>query len=306
MSNLLELANSFVNYFKEFNVKNIPESFIRDYYILTHGNYISIVEFIKWINVNRQSMIENLQKNYKINVDYFIISLDEEIECIRLYKKDSLIFKPNQKFIKITQKCFKDICIKSTTQKGVLIRKYYMELDDLFKKFHLNRIENMSEENEVLKNNQKNNKKIIYEKEGIYVWNKIKDKSTNHRIGRSNNVYGRINDHNSSNVDKIFPELIVYVNYTEILENMLKFILEKYSYRGEFYTCDITIIENAITNICNFMKKQNNNFIFEKNSIQKLYKKNKSNFNNIIKSSKKTSKKTSKKNKQEIIKNFKL
>ena len=42
MSILLNLANSFVNYFKEFNVKNIPESFIKDYYILTHDNYISI------------------------------------------------------------------------------------------------------------------------------------------------------------------------------------------------------------------------------------------------------------------------
>lgn len=273
MSNLLNLANSFVNYFKEFNVKNIPESFIKDYYILTHDNYISIVEFTKWINLNRQTIIENLQKNYKVNADYFIVSLNEEIECIKLYKKESLIFKPNQKFIKITQKCFKDICIKSTTPKGVLIRKYYMELDDLFKKFHLNKIEDMSEENEILKNNQKNNKKIIHEKEGIYVWNKIKDKSTNHRIGRATNVYARINDHNSSNIDKIIPELVVYVNYTEIVENMLKFCLEKYSYRGEFYTCDISIIENVIYDICNFMKKKNNNFLFEKINVQKLYKK---------------------------------
>ena len=36
------------------------------------------------------------------------------------------------------------------------------------------------------------NKKNIHEKEGIYVWNKIKDKSTNHRIGRATNVYARI------------------------------------------------------------------------------------------------------------------
>jgi hypothetical protein len=32
---LLELENSFVAYFKEFNVKNIPENFIKKYYILT-------------------------------------------------------------------------------------------------------------------------------------------------------------------------------------------------------------------------------------------------------------------------------
>ena len=40
-----------------------------------------------------------------------------------------------------------------------MVRKYYLELDDLFKKFHLNKINDMSEENEVLKNNQKENNK---------------------------------------------------------------------------------------------------------------------------------------------------
>ena len=36
-------------------------------------------------------------------------------------------------------------------------------------------------------------------------------------------IYGRLNDHNSSNIDKIVPELIVYVNYSEQVENLLKF-----------------------------------------------------------------------------------
>ena len=81
----------------------------------------------------------------------------------------------------------------------------------------------------------------------------------------------------------------------EIVENVLKFCLEKYSYRCEFYTCEITIIENALSNICNFMKKQNNNFIFEKNSIQKLYKKIKVILIILLKQARKRAKKTSKK-----------
>ncbi len=128
-----------------------------------------------------------------------------------------------------------------------------MELDDLFKKFHLKSINNILVENEVMKNNQKANKKIIYEKEGIYVWCKIKNK---HRLGRSNNVYSRINVHNSSNMDKIMPELIAYLNDSELVENLLKFVLEKYLYRCEFYDCDIAIIEKAIIAICKFLKKK--------------------------------------------------
>ena len=65
---IVELANSFLKYFKEFNVKNIPDNFIKEYYILTNDNFISIVEFIKWININRKTMTENIQKNYKKDI----------------------------------------------------------------------------------------------------------------------------------------------------------------------------------------------------------------------------------------------
>lgn len=269
-SNLFVLAESFVDYFKEFNVNKIPEKFIKEYYIFTHDDYISIVEFCKWLDISRKSIIENLQKNYKKDVDYFITTIEDEVKYLKLYTKNELNFKHNQKYIKVTQKCFKDISIRSSTKKGTFIRKYYMELDDLFKKFHLKSISNILVENEVLKNNQKANKKIIHEKEGIYVWCKIKDKNK-HRLGRANNVYSRINDHNSSNMDKIMPELIVYLNDSELVENLLKFVLKKYLYRGEFYDCDIEIIEKAIITVCKFLKKNNTNFIFE--GINKLYKK---------------------------------
>ena len=66
---------------------------------------------------------------------------DDEFKNIILYK--NLDYKNNQKFIKITSNCFKDICIRSTTKKGSLMRKYYIELDELFKKFHLDKIENI-------------------------------------------------------------------------------------------------------------------------------------------------------------------
>jgi hypothetical protein len=192
---LTELADSFVVYFKDFNIKNIPENFIKQYYILTNDNFISIVEFTKWLNINRKTLIANLQKNYKKDQDYFFVSIKDEIDCIKLYSEKNLDFKINQKYIIITPKCFKDICIKSLTVKGSMVRKYYMELDDLFKKFHLNKLNDVSEENEVLKNNLKKHKKKIYDKEGIYVWKKIKEGTNKHRIGRANNILGRINLH---------------------------------------------------------------------------------------------------------------
>ena len=64
-------------------------------------------------------------------------------------------------FIIITSRCFKDICIRSNTIKGNMMRKYYMELDELFKKFHLNKIKDISDENDYLLNNQSKNKYIF-------------------------------------------------------------------------------------------------------------------------------------------------
>ena len=180
------------------------------------------------------------------------------------------------------------------------MKKYYLELDDLFKKFHLNKINDMSEENEVLKNNQKKNNKKIYEEEGIYVWKKIKE-NDKHRIGRASNVLGRINDHNSSNIDKIVPEIIVYANYSEQFENLLKYSLEKFSYRGEFYECYIKIIEKNIRTIVNFLKKQNEKFIVSK-QIQKFFYDNINTYKSIKKTSKKLSKKISNKPSKKVSK----
>ena len=218
---ILEMADSFVEYFKKYNIKNISEDFIHDYYIFSNSVCISVVEFIKWINIRRDTMITNILKNYKENDDYYFTTIDDEKKCVKIYDVDTLIFKKNQMYIKITSDCFKDICIKSSTENGKLVRSYYKSLDTLFQKFHLETIEDISSENEVLLNNQKIGKKIINEEEGIYVWNKIKD-NTSYKIGRSTNLYKRIINHNSSNIDKTLIQIIIYTNYSILFENILK------------------------------------------------------------------------------------
>ena len=40
---ILEMADSFVEYFKKYNIKNISEDFIHDYYIFSNSIYISVV-----------------------------------------------------------------------------------------------------------------------------------------------------------------------------------------------------------------------------------------------------------------------
>ena len=297
MSNIYQLANSFVDYFKNFNTKNIPESFIKEYYILSHQQYISLTEFTKWIDINRKTIIENLQKNYKLNEDYFITTQSDEFQNIILYK--NLDYKHNQKFIKITSKCFKDICVRSNSNKGNLMRKYYTELDELFKKFHIDTIQDVSNENKILLNNQSKNK--LKNEEGLYIWYEDKQ-DLKYRIGKATNVYERIAIHNSSNENKIFPVIIVYSKCMLDIENMLKIGLRKYSYRGEFYKCSIKILNQTVQDVINFLNKYNKECNIKKEHIVKFnYNKSVLNKNKNTKlPSKKLSKKNSKKSKKII------
>lgn len=203
-----------------------------------------------WIEISRKTIVDNLHKNYKINKDYFIITQKEEKEIIVLNK--NLMFKPNQLFIKITSQCFKDICIRSHSKKGALMRKYCMDLDELFKKFHLEKIQHISNENDTLLNNQSKNK--LKKDGGLYIWtNKIN--SGEFRIGYATDVYERINIHNSSNKNKIYPLVIIYSKYFIELEYLLKIALQKNLYRGEFYNCELKKLNYILDDIINFLNK---------------------------------------------------
>jgi hypothetical protein len=52
MNDIFRLAKSFLNYYKKFNLKNIPDEFIKEYYIFSHQPLISIIEFTEWIADN--------------------------------------------------------------------------------------------------------------------------------------------------------------------------------------------------------------------------------------------------------------
>ena len=172
------------------------------------------------------------------------------------------------------------------------MRKYYSELDELFKKFHIDTIQDVSNENEILLNNQSKNK--LKNEEGLYVWYEDKQ-DLKYRIGKATNVYERIAIHNSSNDDKIFPVIIVYSKCFLDIENMLKIGLRKYSYRGEFYKCSIKILNQTVQDVIKFLNKYNKEYNIKKEHVVK-FNYNKSVFNKNTKlPSKKLSKKSSKK-----------
>jgi hypothetical protein len=248
------------------------------------------------LGISRNTFIETLLNKFKKDKDYFIVEFEDEMKELKITQQTTYKKKSNQKYYIITTNCFKEYCTRSLTNKGNLVRKYYFKLDEIFKEFHLNYIDNSEKENKKLLNNQKKKSKInkLLNQSGIYIWNKLDENSNIYRIGAADDVYGRISQHNSSNINKINVKIIVYTKYFEILESLLKIYLEFYSYRGEFYKCDLSQIEKAIRDTVNFIKKSKKDSDISAKSIIKFYKKNKFTNNNIKKTSKKIIKKTSK------------
>ena len=285
MNNINKLADDFVIYFNSKSNEKLPNSFIKEYYIFTAGKFISVSEFIIWLNVSRNAFIEKLLNRFIKNKDYFIVNYEDEMRELKITEEINYKKRTNQKYYLITTNCFKEYCSRSLTEKGNLVRKYYFKLDELFKEFHLEYIEKSDIENKKLLNNQKKKleKNKIIDKSGVYIWNKIDDNSEIYRIGGAENVYGRINQHNSSNINKINPKIIVYTKYYKIFESLLKIYLENYLYRGEFYKCDLEIIENGIKNTINFIKKSKKDSDINSKSIIKFNKKNKLLITNIKK-----------------------
>jgi len=286
--NIEKLANDFVIYFNNKSNEKLPNLFIKEYYIFTAGKYVAVSEFIIWLGISRNTFIETLLNKFKKNKDYFIVNYEDEMKELKITLKSNYKKRSTTKYYLITTNCFKEYCTRSLTNKGNLVRKYYFKLDELFKEFHLEYIEKSETENKKLLNNQKKNDKKILNESGIYVWANSENNIDKYRIGCANNVYGRINQHNSSNVNKIYVKIIVYTKYYKIFEDLLKIYLEKYLYRGEFYKCNILIIEKNIKNIISFFQKTQNDCGFK--PIEKFYKINKSNYPISKKNSKKSSK----------------
>lgn len=283
---ILKLADSFIEYLKLNKITNIPYDFIKEYYILSHGRYVSLYECVLWLDVKKHTITESLTINFKKNIDYFETSYENEKEHIKLFDKEKLVKNGNYKHILLTTTCFRDICLRSITKKGKIVRTYNIKIEDLFKDFHLNYISKLGKENEIILHNQKKIK--LTHNEGIYVFRESNDDIDSHKLGKAEDIYGRIAQHNSSHKNKIIVELIIYTKCSSQIETFSKNCLSNYLYRGEYFKCDIKLIENVIKDSIKLLKKYNSDCNCENDNNCKIVKK----YNNKNKTqSKKTSKK---------------
>ena len=113
----------------------LPENFIKDFYMISKEEYDEkelIINFdlvVKWLEVLKSNLTRLLINNFEKDFDY-------TFEKKHIKRKTtgattvSIIF--------ITPNCFRELCMLSQTIKAKLVRKYFIEMENIVKKYYEN------------------------------------------------------------------------------------------------------------------------------------------------------------------------
>ncbi len=213
------------DFLKKFS--SIPHKFITDFYVIAKETYDEnqiIIDFdliAKWLNVQKNHLKEVLIKNFEERFDY--TSEKKQKEQINSTGRTTYYE------ILITPNCFKELCMISQTSKAKEVRKYFIAMEQLIKRYHDNIEENMRKEIGLLKINQKPKTKI---KGGVlYILRALNTDDILYKIGKTKGLSGRLATYNSGNANDMEPEFIIPVKDITVAENCIKATLRNFRYR---------------------------------------------------------------------------
>lgn len=225
---------------------DVPNKFIKDFFNISKEHYndndfiINFKNVVKWLNVRKDHLKRLLISKFEKDYDYII----EEKKVINKKGKGANYVE----IIKLTPDCFKELCMISQTDKAKQVRKYYLSVEKLMKKYHKYIEEKLLKQIGVLKKNQKSDINI---KGGvIYVIKALNSNETLYKLGRSNNIKQRLKNYNSGNANDIEPIFIIEVDDIVKVENCIKNLVRDFRYRKykEIYEIDINVLKSSIVN----------------------------------------------------------
>ena len=186
---------------------------------------------------------DTLEYSYIENIDYKII------ESEPTGKKG----KPKE-IILLTPKCFKLMAMQTKTKKGIEVREYYYELEQVIDQYKEYIIQGLQEKINKLENNQK--LKINPSKGVIYII-ETADGIGHYKIGKTTNLKKRLNSYNGDKKDDIIPIYIYETDNIDAVEECVKRYAKEYKYRKykEVYKTDINMLKDLINDCGEFRDK---------------------------------------------------
>lgn len=244
---------------------DIPNKFIGDFYSIAREEYrendfaIDFDQVVNWLNVRKNHLKDLLVAHFEEKYDYII---DKE----KVKHKTGASIREN---IFLTSNCFKELCMLSRTEKAREVRKYFIAMENLVKRYHDMIREKLYQKVGLLIKNQKPKTKV---KGGVvYILEAQNSDVTLFKIGKTKDLKNRLNTYNSGNANEVEPVFIIQVKDIDGVEACIKRSVREHQYRKykEIYEIDIDVLKQVLT-MCTDFTNEMQKFVTSKAGSKKL------------------------------------
>ena len=223
------------------------------------------------IRIGKQKFINLLNNNFEENIDYkSLFTKDFSMYLVR-YKEDNKLDVGNKtKHLIVSPDCFKQTLMLLRTEKSKEIKKYYIELEKIFKFYlqyqskyqelkNLETIKELENKDKELREYKKfivnqSNKVITLEKdEYIYgTTNNLNALSNINKFGKSKNLISRLSNFNINSLDEndFYHFLAVKCYNSTVLESLIHALLKPFNYKNELYQLHSVPLTKIVNKIC--------------------------------------------------------
>lgn len=216
------VSNAFIDdFFGQYNI-NEPE-----------GYSIDLEVIAKWFKSRKEAILKTLKESYIKNQDYKVVS-----------RRVNGTGRPRAK-VMLTPRCFKRLAMQSRTKKSAQIREFYLDIEDVLKRYFIYIVNGLREKQVALLNNQK--PKVNPQKGIIYIL-QAADGVGHYKLGRSDNLKKRLNAYNGDKLDDVQPLFLLETDNLQQVEECVKTFVREYQYRKykEIYEIDLDMLKEMV------------------------------------------------------------
>jgi hypothetical protein len=266
-----ELLNKLEYNYNELYVDKFWDNIENDKWIYIDSEMLKYIGYSEVdINASKRCYLNILKDNFDELIDYKLLNNKEFInnaKCELTHLGNNEMNGHNKtKHLLVSPNCFRQTLMLIKTTKAKEIRKYYVELETIFK-FYLqyqSKYQELKLTNELQEEKKKNtnltNNAIDYnqllKKEYLYIATNSRYASQNNfKIGKTNDLKQRLSQYNTSH-NKHEKYYYVFVSdptyYAKSIEYIIKHILTKFknSDTNEIYVIHYDFLEKIVKNIC--------------------------------------------------------
>jgi phage anti-repressor protein len=153
---------------------------------------IDLSMVVRWLKCTKRGLVDTLKRSYTENVDYVIDKASNP------HRKK---YGNNYKRVLITPACFKELAMRTASKNGDMMRRYFIEIEDAFLKYHNQTIKGLETDISDLLQNQAPR---IKEARPGYVYVVLaKNHTSLYKVGKATQLQSRMNTNNTGHADDV-------------------------------------------------------------------------------------------------------